>query len=578
MSKFCDFALVLFVLFLSYNPIAHSQHPREWQSSAGPSIVAQLVSQTAGKVQLIDLNGKEYSLTPEKLSGLDRRYLRLQEIIQADSLQMEAVANHIDTMKTAPQSTIAIMAKLAKDYPNSPYASLWAGVAIAVVLNDTDRATIHFREASRRIRDQQKTDPSRHRRTLISVHINLAICFLKKQDAESACEEILNAFELANEVPSVLRHNGNQLAELSREGLGLKISTATRSKLVAALAKASVQSSKSELQTGWFYSLDLQPTDSLGTELSLIGLEPPSADHELITTGVGFVCAPDHILTVAKAVSHPYYQADMITAAVPKADGGWTLVPVKSCDMGNGKSDLALLRVDNLALKPVTFHESRDSVSGDLSILGFERGPEILKVGMKSVNGSIQLLNAQDPVFRTTASVDAGNRGGPCIDSSWRVVGISWQRSTEKGSRGDCYSLNGIRDWISSNAPTINLNLAPADSPKVQRENLRKSVVPILTWHKNQSPQDKQFGVLRDEWCIACRGKSLVPCRACRGVGQIQTGTTKVPAAYNRINGQYNYIDVPTKATCDNCDGKGKVRCTFCQNGKLPGGIGTGNR
>ena len=131
-SRLCLFAQVLFLLFLSHNPIAHSQHPREWQSSAGTSIVAQLVSQTSGKVQLIDLNGKEYSLTQEKLSELDRRYLRLQEIIQADSRQMEALANHIDTMKTAPQSTIEIMTKLAKEYPNSPYASLWAGVAIAV--------------------------------------------------------------------------------------------------------------------------------------------------------------------------------------------------------------------------------------------------------------------------------------------------------------------------------------------------------------------------------------------------------------------------------------------------------------
>lgn len=388
----------------------------------------------------------------------------------------------------------------------------------------------------------------------------------------------MKAFELANEIPHVLRHNGNQLVEFSREGLGVKIPPATRIKLVAAVAKASVQSSRSELQTGWFYSLDLQPADNLGTELSLIGMEPPSAGLELLTTGVGFVCATDHILTVAKAVSHPYYQPNMITAAVPKADGGWTLVPVSNCVMGNGKSDLAILRVDNLALKPVVFHESRISISGDLSILGFERGPEILKAGMKSENGSIQLTNPQDLVFRTTASIDAVNRGGPCVDSSWRVVGISWQRSTEKGSRGECYSLNGIRDWMSSNAPTINLNITPADSPKEQRENLRKSVVPIMAWHKNQNPQDKQFGVLRDDWCIACRGKSVVPCRACRGGGQIQTGTTKVLAAYNQTNGEAIYKDVPTKETCRNCDGNGKVRCDFCQNGKLPGGIGTGNK
>ena len=281
-------------------------------------------------------------------------------------------------------------------------------------------------------------------------------------------------------IPTVLRHNANQLVELTREGQGSKNPPAIRNKLVAALAKASSQSSRPELQPGWFYSLDLQPAVNIGSELSLIGMEPPEADLELITTGVGFVCATDHILTVAKVVTHPYYQSNMITAAVPNADGGWKLVPVSNCIKGVGKSDLTILRVDNLALKPVAFHESLDSISGDLSILGFERGPEILKAGMKSENGSVQLSSPQDLVFRTTASVDAGNRGGPCIDSSWRVVGISWQRSTNKGSRGECYSLNGIRDWMSSNAPTITLNTAPAkvrfDVPFVITGNYREGL------------------------------------------------------------------------------------------------------
>ncbi len=115
------------------------------------------------------------------------------------------------------------------------------------------------------------------------------------------------------------------------------------------------------------------------------------------------------------------------------------------------------------------------------------------------------------------------------------------------GSRGECYSLSGIRDWMHSNAPTISLNTTSAESPKEQREYLRKSVAPILAWHKNQNSPNMDFGVLRDEWCIACRGKSIVPCRTCSGVRAIQPGTTKVQAAFNPINGTANYLDVPTK-------------------------------
>ena len=178
------FATAFLVLLTSQSSSAFPQHLREWQSKAGTTVVAQVVRQTAGTVQLIDSNGKEYSLALEKLSEVDRRYLKLQELIQSDGRQFEAVVNLSDAIKTTPQATIEMTVKLAKDYPDSPYASLWAGVATAVALNDTDRATIHFRDASRRIREQQKTDPNRHRRTLVSSHINLAVCFLKKKDAE----------------------------------------------------------------------------------------------------------------------------------------------------------------------------------------------------------------------------------------------------------------------------------------------------------------------------------------------------------------------------------------------------------
>ena len=155
-----------------------------------------------------------------------------------------------------------------------------------------------------------------------------------------------------------------------------------------------------------FYSLDLEPAGSLGTELSLIGGEPPGIDLELIATGTGVVCATDHVLTVAKAVTHPYYKPHVLTVAVPNAEGGWTLVPVGNCVMGDGKSELALLKVDKLPLKAVTFHESNDRVIGDVSILGFKRGADILEAGLKSENGSVKQSDVQALTFETTATID----------------------------------------------------------------------------------------------------------------------------------------------------------------------------
>lgn len=281
---------------------------------------------------------------------------------------------------------------------------------------------------------------------------------------------------------------------------------------------------------------------------------------------------------------------NLVTVAVTKQDGSRLLVPVRKFVKGDFTTDLEMLLVDGLELKPACFNGDHDISKGELMVLGFQRGPEILNAGMKSEKGLFQVFEDQNRVFKTTAMVGAGNRGGPCVDSTWRVVGIGWQGATGNASRGVCYSVEAITAWMQLNLPSVNLNTEPATSPKEQRDNLRKSVVPILVWGVNQNLQNAKYSrfynadnlndllVVRDEWCIPCRGKAIVPCRVCRGVGQVQTGTTKVQTAFNRNNGTATYADVPTKSICNTCDGAGKLRCTFCQNGKLGGGSGVGNR
>ena len=315
-------ASAIFFVWLMTSAIQFSsaQNLREWQSSTGSTLLAELVGQSGDSVQLLDSNGKEYRLKTEKLSDIDRRYLKLQEIIPGDRNQFEAISKHLDGLKTAPVATIEVLTKLAKEFPTAPYAPLWAGVAVAVARNDLERASILFRDAAKRIKEQQKSDLSRHRRTLLAYHNNLAICYLKRKDLDSAGDEFLKAFELMEKMPLVLLHNVRQMIELASDGAAFKLTASAKSKIVEALAKHSVNPLKVQMQPGWYFSLDLQPPDSLGSELAVLGIDPPEQGLEIIASGSGIVCAPGHILTVRSNITNPNRPASLITIAVAKQD------------------------------------------------------------------------------------------------------------------------------------------------------------------------------------------------------------------------------------------------------------------
>ena len=283
---------------ISKMQLVSAQNLREWQSSLGSTVIAELVSQSGDTVQLMDSNGKEYRLKLEKLSDLDRRYVKLQEMIRADRSQFKEVSQHIEVLKATPMASIDILTKIAKDNPTATYASLWAGVAVAAALNEPERAATQLREALKSIKEQQKIDPSRHRRTLVSYYNNLAICSLRSKDFESASDEFLKAFEVMEKTPPVLQHNLIQMRELLP-------GVTTKNKLLRALEKLPAMESKIKMQPGWYYSLDLQPPDSLGNELPVLGIEPPTPSLELIASGTGVVCAAGHVLTVRQVVTHP---------------------------------------------------------------------------------------------------------------------------------------------------------------------------------------------------------------------------------------------------------------------------------
>ncbi len=583
-------AIAFVWLMTSTMQYCSAQNLREWQSRSGSTLMAKLVGQSGDTVQLLDSKGKEYLLKTEKLSDVDRRYLKLQEIIPGDRNQFEAISKHLDGLKTAPVSTIEVLTKLAKEFPTAPYAPLWAGVAVAVARNEPERASTLFRDAAKRIKEQQKSDPSRHRRTLVAYHNNLAICYLKRKDLDSAGDEFLKAFELMEIMPHVLLHNVRQMIELAGDGAAFKLNASAKSKIVEALAKHSKNLSKVQMQPGWYFSLDLQPPDSLGSELAVLGISPPNQVLEIIASGSGIVCAPGHILTVRPNITNPNRPASLITIAVAKQDASWVLTPVQRVIEDPSASELAMLVVDQLDLKPAYFVSASHIPTGELMILGHQRGPEILQAGMKSEKGDFQGFEDQNKIFKTSAVVGLENRGGACVDPTWRVVGLAWHGETGNSSKGVCYSVDAIRDWMGLYVQSVSLNTATGSGTKEQRDSLRRSVVPILVWGKNQDLQDSLYSrfqdegnlndllVIRDEWCVTCSGKSFVGCRVCRGTRQVQTGTTKVQAAFDQITRTPIFVDVPTKSPCETCQGVGKLRCPHCKNGKLEGGPGIAKR
>ncbi len=308
---------------------------RDWFSEGGSSILAVLESQTDDAVSLREASSNQLRVVPiSKLGQNDRNYLQAAKFREMDRLQFARVIENLDDLRERPETVPEILNVLSKDYPSSPYADLWGGVAQCAGQNKPELAESRFKESIKRIQKQREVDPSLHLRTLIAVHNNLAVCYVKQTKGDNAVGEFIKAISLMDMIPPTLAHNTRFMNELTTGGkrAAVRVQPEFQSKLVRAIARLPLEDSKKKYQNGWYYSLEMDIPFGEGNDLQVKGIVPPDPTLELIACGTGLVVAPGHVLTTANSIRHASRKPTLATIAAKVSDSpnsGWKLQPAR---------------------------------------------------------------------------------------------------------------------------------------------------------------------------------------------------------------------------------------------------------
>jgi hypothetical protein len=145
-------------------------------------------------------------------------------------------------------------------------------------------------------------------------------------------------------------------------------------------------------------------------------------------------------------------------------------------------------------------------------------------------------------------------------------------------------SASSIRAWFEENVKAASLSFT---SEQRDIKDIETATVPIFVWGKRsdteiQNPLYNQFfnddnliemHVLRDQYCIACRGKGNVTCTQCKGQGTVQNGLKEIITGTNPRTGQPITNRVVNMVPCPTCKTGRKHICPICKgNGENPGG------
>ena len=250
---------------------------------------------------------------------------------------------------------------------------------------------------------------------------------------------------------------------------------------------------------------------------------------------------------------------------------------------GTAEAELAILQIDGLRIEPCLFADELPTPNSKVEILGYQRGPSMLKDGQQKISGNVlNVLKANQ--FSLDAPILGGNRGSLCFDLSYRVIGITW-KTGQKPVGGYCYTTSAIKNWFGSTAQTADLRFADGTDNRLNEKRLRDATVPVLVWGRRSdvdmsNPIYNQFYnddnlidlfVVRDDWCFACGGDGKAPCPTCFGQAKIKSGMRTDFLGNDPVTGTPITRTAANMVTCPTCNGKNQIICTQCQRGRLPG-------
>ncbi|MBR6243515.1 MAG: trypsin-like peptidase domain-containing protein [Ruminococcus sp.] len=159
------------------------------------------------------------------------------------------------------------------------------------------------------------------------------------------------------------------------------------------------------------------------------GFAPQAETQQVRGTGTGIIMSEDgYIITNAHVVYETEYDCGKaIEVSVVFSDETEHDAKIIAYDT---ETDLAVLKVDETGLTPAEFGNSDELRVGELVIavgnpLGFDLFGSVTSGIVSAKNRNISINEKNMSLIQTDAAINAGNSGGPLLNSSGQVIGIN---------------------------------------------------------------------------------------------------------------------------------------------------------
>jgi S1-C subfamily serine protease len=296
----------------------------------------------------------------------------------------------------------------------------------------------------------------------------------------------------------------------------------------------------------------------------------------LVGSGTGFVIHPGYILS-----NRHVAQAGTSYGILRPADKGVELaasVVAVADDL-----DLALFRCEPLEAPAVKLNGESPRRGSEIMVLGFPFS-DVLGDSLKAVRGSV--FGFEDDAKKRTvmyeASTNPGNSGGPVCDNTGRVIAIHFAGANLAALNRGAGKF-GLGVPVECSLPFLQKSLPDLAIVSVGEkqewpdidEQVGKAVVLVklyaktLTFARQPSAKKEIANIFEDRTCVACKGRSKLPCRNC-----FKGSVTVFESSYS-ISGvgagaQVLKWDTPKSKSCTGCRGAGVIDCPHCQDGFDP--------
>ena len=545
-------------------------NPRTWKTKTGASFTAVVADIQKDNAVFKQEDGQnERSLPLGNLIREDEAILRVVYFGQQDETQFQTTHSLVERIASNSDECADVLKQSHLDYPDSPYAGLWASVCLCAGSNKDIEAASMLRQVMTRIERQREFDRSRHSMTLASVLNNLAICMIKSHKADAAAGLLVQSLGSAPMHSPIVAQNARQLLEIGKNNdSAIELTKSSQQRLEQSLS--TTPPSATGLPVGWLYSLDVDLPKFVAEAEPITGLNAPAPGLYPSLMATGLAISHDKVVASSSALGVAE-KAKMPSLVTVVYDVGTELQTVKSQILKiDDASGLVAIQVPTATFSAVTPASSPTVSDNDIAVFSFVIRDN--RVAANSLHSTLGKLEGQVSNSFQRLSLPEP-RNGPVVDRRAQVLGIAHYDETAKEVRVTKPSLlaDFSREFLDTDSTSTD---------SVGFERLRAACVLIVKWEgpNTSEPlflsQDRSLtgGVaslcVRDTWCVVCKGLGFIPCGNC--VKGVVSARSRVQIGVNTLTGEPIYGAKSFGQRCPSCGGRGGFVCRHCNNGRLP--------